>query len=314
MLAIPDADLVHAARAGDASALGVLLERHRASLYATALSMLGERTQAQDAVQDTYLVALRRLDALRDPQAAAGWLHTIVRNTCLMRLRRPLRELAIEPPADAASPSDAERALDRLALRDWVWTEIDKLPEDQRVTLMLRYFARRSSYEEIAATLGIPVGTVRSRLNQAKSKLAGSLLQSAAGAHHDHDELLARRHREWDAITHEIYSTGSAELYAADCSPDVVVEAPSMAYREHGVDDQRRGVEASAAAGVRLHLTGLVASDGVTIWEGEYENPADDPGHCPATHTEVRLHPSGRTARILLYFPYASASRRGRVG
>ena len=224
---------------------------------------------------------MQRLDDLRDPAAAAGWLHTIVRNVCLMRLRRPVRELAIDAPEDPHAPSDAEEALDQLAVRDWIWTALERLPDDQRVTIMLRYFGRHATYEEIAATLGIPVGTVRSRLNQAKARLADDLLRTASVAHHDHGKLLADRKHEWDAIVHEAYTTGAASLYVANCAPDVLVEAPSMAYRELGAEDQRRGVEDTVAAGVRLELTNLVASDTVTIWEGDYHNPPDDPRALP---------------------------------
>ncbi|MGH2917209.1 MAG: RNA polymerase sigma factor, partial [Solirubrobacteraceae bacterium] len=147
---VSDAELVNAARGGDVGALGGLLERHRAPLYASALSILGERTAAQDAVQDAHLVAMRRLDDLRDPAAAAGWLHSILRNVCLMRLRRPVRELAIDPPDDPHAPSDAAEAIDRLAVSDWLWTALERLPDDQRVTIMLRYFGRHAAYEEIA--------------------------------------------------------------------------------------------------------------------------------------------------------------------
>jgi RNA polymerase sigma-70 factor (ECF subfamily) len=300
---VSDAELVHAARAGDAGALGGLLERHRAPLYASALSILGERAEAQDAVQDAYLVALQRLDDLRDPAAAAGWLHAIVRNASLMRLRRPVRELAIDPPEDPRAASDAEEAIERLAVSDWVWTALERLPQDQRVTIMLRYFGRHASYEEIAATLGVPVGTIRSRLNQAKARLADDLLRTASTAHLDHDKLIAERKHEWDAIVHEAYTTGTASLYVTDCAPDVLVEAPSMAYRELGAEDQRRGVEDTVAAGVRLELTEIVASNSVTIWEGDYHNPTHDPHHCPPSHTEVRLHPAGQTTRLVLYFP-----------
>ena len=54
--------------------------------------------------------------------------------------------------------------------------------------------------------------------------------------------------------------------------------------------------------GVRFYLTGIVASSGVTIVEGNYENPADDPNHCPPTHTEVRFHPQGPATRVILYY------------
>jgi RNA polymerase sigma-70 factor (ECF subfamily) len=56
-------------------------------------------------------------------------------------------------------------------------------------------------------------------------------------------------------------------------------------------------------AGVRLHITGVVASKDVTIVEGDYENPPHDPTHCPSTHTEVRIHRNGQTERLYLYYP-----------
>lgn len=82
-----DEDLVQSARDGDVSAVGLLFDRYRAPLYAVALSVLQDPDEAQDAVQDAFLVALSKFHELRDPSAAGGWLRSIVRNNCLMRLR-----------------------------------------------------------------------------------------------------------------------------------------------------------------------------------------------------------------------------------
>jgi|SRR5215212_5566051 len=75
------------AQGGDAASLGILLERHRTPLHALALQMLGHAPQAQDAVQDAFLIALRNIDRLRQPEAVGGWLRVILRNVCLERLR-----------------------------------------------------------------------------------------------------------------------------------------------------------------------------------------------------------------------------------
>ena len=135
-------------------------------------------------------------------------------------------------PTTPTRPATPRRQSTGSRVSDWLWTALERLPDDQRVTIMLRYFGRHAAYEEIAATLGIPVGTVRSRLNQAKSRLADDLLRTASAAHNDHAKLLTERKQEWDAIVHEAYTTGAAPLYVANCAPDVLVEAPSMAYRE----------------------------------------------------------------------------------
>src|SRR6185437_10435412 len=74
--ALQDAELVRAARAGDSTSLGILFERYRPHLLALAISLLGYRVAAEDAVHDTFVVALTRLADLKDPAAVGRWLHT----------------------------------------------------------------------------------------------------------------------------------------------------------------------------------------------------------------------------------------------
>ncbi len=76
-----------------------------------------------------------------------------------------------------------EEIVDGLALRDWVWTALSTLPTPLQATAMLRWFGSHPSYTEIAAILGVPVGTVRSRLSEAQHQLAEALLESAGLSH-----------------------------------------------------------------------------------------------------------------------------------
>ncbi|MBI3854551.1 MAG: sigma-70 family RNA polymerase sigma factor, partial [Planctomycetes bacterium] len=157
----PDAELLHAAHAGDTASFGLLLERQRPRLLATALRMLGYGAQAEDAVHDTFLIALRKLDTLADPGALQAWLDAIVRNVCRMYLResRPLSLDARPPGSDpVALLDDPEAHLERLALKDWVWKALESLPEALRLTVLLRHFSRFPSYEEIAGVLAVPLG------------------------------------------------------------------------------------------------------------------------------------------------------------
>ena len=176
-----DAELVVLAQAGDAAALGALLARHEAGMRAVALSVLGYGPDAEDAVQDAMVVALRRIGEVRDPSAVGPWLRAIVRNNSRMALRGPRAVPVAEPewfarPADTPTP---EEALDRGAMRDWVWHSIGQLSEPDRLVTLLRYFSDASSYEQIAAVCGVPVGTVRSRLSHARRALAGGLRTAA---------------------------------------------------------------------------------------------------------------------------------------
>ena len=175
-----DAELVISAREGNVSALGVLLERHRPRLLATAISLVGFGPDAEDAVQETFLIAMQHIGTVREPSAAGAWLQVVIRRWCLEHQRRRRSEVVVDTPPDVADdrPTVEER-IERLELREWIWTALDRLPEPLRVSAMLRYFGSYDSYDEIAAILGVPVGTVRSRLSEAKSKLADALLASA---------------------------------------------------------------------------------------------------------------------------------------
>ena len=175
-----DAELALAAQGGDCRCLGLLLERHRARLYATALNMLGYGSDAEDAVHETFLIALRRIGELKDPQAVAGWLRTVLHRCCLQQLRRRRREiLTADIPDRPDERASIEEKLEKTALREWVWDALRKLPEPLQATAMLRYFGSYQSYEELAAILAVPIGTVRSRLSEAKRKLAEMLLETA---------------------------------------------------------------------------------------------------------------------------------------
>src|SRR5262245_37263978 len=119
------------ARAGEADALGALLERHRAELYVVALTVLRDREAALDAVQETSLVALTRLDSVRDPDAVASWLRAVVRNCCLMQLRRARHEIPTDDLDHRAVAPDAGQLFEQHALRNWIWSALDVLAEEE---------------------------------------------------------------------------------------------------------------------------------------------------------------------------------------
>jgi RNA polymerase sigma factor (sigma-70 family) len=299
-----DAELVRAAQNSDAASLGILLERYRVALYALALRILGHGPQAQDAVQDTFLIALGNIDRLREPEAVGGWLRGILRNVCLRRLReRRGKVLFEERPQrveERSFESSAEEAIDRLALREWVWAALYELPEVLRVTAMLRYFGSYSSYEEISAVLGVPVGTVRSRLNQVKVKLAEALLKTAGLAHDEARRLTESETRFFEAAWDEYNQGQGYELFASALSEDPVFVLSDGTVQGHGwlVEE----FESDLEAGMKLHLTNVIASKDVTVVEGDYENPPDNPFRCPPAISMVSFYRDGRIPRMHLHY------------
>jgi RNA polymerase sigma factor (sigma-70 family) len=268
-------------RGGDVAALGLLLERYRPSLLAAAKRIVGHGPDAEDALQETCLIALRHLGSVRNPEAVGGWLHIVLRRACLQQKRRARTEvLAHELPEVAADAEGPERRIERLELREWVRGAIDRLPEPLRVAAMLRYFGSYDSYDEVAAILGVPIGTVRSRLSEARAKLADALLASAGLIHDDRRAGDRAREQFWLAEFRDIFKRGESGRFVSHFSPELRVQW-SNGRRAQGRRHLAAEIDSDLAAGVRLDLERVVGSGGVTVVEGRFVNPASAPDHCP---------------------------------
>jgi RNA polymerase sigma factor (sigma-70 family) len=310
---LSDEELARAAQGGDVVSLGILLERHRAPLYALALRVLGHRPQqAQDVVQDVFVVALSTIEGLREPKAVGGWLRAILRNVCLMQLREHRGEVPFDelPAGHGKDPeSSAEESIDRLAMREWVWTALGELPEPLRVTAMLRYFGSYPSYEEISAILGVPVGTVSSRLSQAKVKLADALLRTT-GLEHDETRQLAQSRTRYFSAAWEEYNRGEGyELFVSAFSEDAALAFPEgNVWR--GRKRLAKDLEGDLEVGMRMRLTNVLASKDITVMEGDFKNPPEDPFRCPPAISMVGFHREGTLIkRMLIYFTAPTPSR-----
>lgn len=148
--------------------LAALVDEHYALVYRYACRLCGSPTEAEDLTQQAFLTAQRKLDQLREPQRAKGWLCAIVRNAYLRDLRDgnghgPISLESVSEPA-GEDASGVPLDLDELQ------TALNELPEEFRTPLILFYF-EEFSYREIAEQMDTPVGTVMSRLARAKSHL-----------------------------------------------------------------------------------------------------------------------------------------------
>lgn len=244
-----------------------------------------------------------------------GWLHAVLRNHCLAELRRSARETPeaeVDALGERLAIAAVEETIDRSALRDWVWTALGELSEPLRLTAMLRYFGSYSSYEEIAAISGVPIGTVRSRLSQVKIKLAEALLQAADLAHDDARQLAEAEEARFRAAAAEINRGVGYALFIEDCSADVVADFVDGS-RVRGRDAMVRSLDGDLLAGTRVHVTSVLASRDVTVIEARFENPPDDPLRCPPAMAQVRHRHDGVTERMRLsYAPRSEAGTGGR--
>jgi RNA polymerase sigma factor (sigma-70 family) len=306
-----DADLVAAAQHGDVGALGLLLARHEASMRAVAVAILGHRSEADDAVQDAALVALRRLTDLRDPHAVGPWLRAIVRNGCRMSLRsappRPMPDVTSMLPPNL--DGDPAALLEQQGLRDWVWSAIEELSPTLRLVTILRYFTGVTTYEQLADVCGVPVGTVRSRLNQARRKLFEGLLATAEATHDDAAALTRAHRRQAHEILDAAVHGDFAAALEAHWNPDVDTFWPRDK-RTKGFDYLVRAMDRDLSDGVRQRLTNVVASREVVIWETDLISPPDDPFHCPPGALWVQSLHDRRVSRLqIVHAPRAASDR-----
>ncbi len=150
---------------------------HGRFLYTVAYRLTGDHEEAQDLVQEVLLRVHRGLATYR-PGSMEGWLSRITTNAFLdevrRRKRRPVEALPDEPDRVIAGAPSADDALDTANLPDHVQAALRALPEDFRAPVVLCDVVG-FSYQEIADALGIPVGTVRSRIHRGRSQLKEAL-------------------------------------------------------------------------------------------------------------------------------------------
>ena len=181
-----DKELLNAHIEGDSSAFGTLIARHRDRLWAVALRTTGDPDEAADALQDALVSAFRRANQFRGESAVTTWLHRIVVNASLDRLRRRSIRSSVPLPDDDALGKAAATATpvgrggvprDPIAARETqlvIARALGELPESQREAIVL-VDVEGYSVEEAAALLDCPPGTIKSRCSRGRARLAESL-------------------------------------------------------------------------------------------------------------------------------------------
>ena len=173
----PDDDLVRLIRAGDRDAAEVLLRRHHTMVATICRRVVGTRGDAEDATQIALVTAIERLDRFDGRAAFTTWLYRVTTNVCLDELRRAGRR---DRPTDAgevgaelsaASPRQVEPdPASRISARVDIDAALAAIPEEFRLPVVLRDLCGLD-YAEIAATLDLPAGTVRSRISRGRRDL-----------------------------------------------------------------------------------------------------------------------------------------------
>jgi RNA polymerase sigma-70 factor (ECF subfamily) len=166
-----DGELVARTRRGDVDAFGALVEKYMRAAYAVALSVTKKHEDAEDAAQESFLVALERLEECRSPERFAGWLMTLVRNRSRNLVRREsLRDSDPVPDSASHGGPTPDRVTERTELRGRLMDALSELTEVQREIVLL-HDLEGWKHREIAERFDLPSGTVRSHLHFARKEL-----------------------------------------------------------------------------------------------------------------------------------------------
>jgi RNA polymerase sigma-70 factor, ECF subfamily len=172
-----DGVLIERARAGDADAFDELARSRIDSVYRTALGILGSPADARDATQEALVSMWRGLPSLREPAAFDSWLYRITINACKMVLRgrRGVHEIQLPPdPPDSTESTDSTAYASPAAARSDFDRAFDRLTVDQRA-LLVAHHLDGVGLADLAVRLGVPEGTVKSRLHTARVALDKAL-------------------------------------------------------------------------------------------------------------------------------------------
>jgi len=201
-----DAVLVLRSRKGDREAFAQLVRRYENAAYATALSYVHNMDDAKDIVQDAFIIAYCKLAQLREPESFGSWFRAIVRARCLewVRSQRTTAYSVGMAPSDLAEVSVRRYAAERRDLD--LWDAVYALPEKYR-EIVLMYYLDDLSYEEIADFMGLPVTTVKGRLQQSRIKLREHLSPEERG------ELAMKRAKVGKEVEEAICKIGREEIH-----------------------------------------------------------------------------------------------------
>jgi len=173
-------DLVAALKSGDAEAFEMLVARHRERMHSVARRFFSEDEDARDAVQEAFLAAYRAIDRFEGQAKISTWLHRVVVNACLMKLRSRRRkpEQSLDAAVTATLVShrsgSAQEALEDHELATCVRDAIADLPEPHQSVLQLREIEERDT-RETARVLNITPAAVKTRLHRARTALRSRL-------------------------------------------------------------------------------------------------------------------------------------------
>jgi RNA polymerase sigma factor (sigma-70 family) len=293
---------VKTAIAGDVTAFGSVFEYFRPRLLAHAYRICGNSPIAQDAVQDTFIASFTHLDRLREAEYFYPWLKKILVNNCYLLLRRE-RSVELQPSqikGDQLVMQSVQVNIEKLADRWQLFDALKDLSEELRSVLILRYFTAYKSYEDIATLLGIPLGTVRSRLAAAKSKLTATFQTKT-----DSNNQALQEAENWSGYYLELYRNFYDDLAVRNELLDHHDPHLNLRYTS-GQSGKGRGLlecelNNDLVFGSRFEPEEVTSSGNISVIEGYNINHPNYPDRCAPRTVMVLFRKQQRIGTVHIF-------------
>lgn len=293
---------VRAAQNGEESSWGLLYQYYNPKLYAAALAICAALPESKDLVQDTFLAAYLKLSQLKDAENFEGWIRKILERNCYRVLSKNREKKKEDFGSIAASEliDDIEKRFDQPFYHSQLYKALTELPETLLSTLLLRYFSSYSSYRDIADIFSIPIGTVRSRLSEAKQKLIEKWNKPSGGNFNAFHES-----NTWNQFYYEVFSgahhseTDRKKLLSHLGKNVRIVFSGGISHVGSGafenliIDDHKHSSW--------LTPVKVISCGNLSIIEIKHFNSVEHPNHCPPKSVAVLRREKSEVRKMTLH-------------
>jgi RNA polymerase sigma-70 factor (ECF subfamily) len=294
--------LVRSACDGDQQAWKYLHQSCHANLLSIAFRICGNTQAAKESVQDTFLLAYLHLIKLKEPRSFYGWIEKICINCCY-RAARVHQHVSIESiPCESEIwwEDELDRKFEEISRRVQIFDGLANLSDTLRSPLLLRYFTSYNSYDDIALILGIPVGTVRSRLNQGRQNMSD---------YWQPDKSINANHLKSAEVWNGFYletllnvhnSLASRNRFFNHLSTDIRFYFTSGKVQSGRIVIQKE-IEEDLLYGSGFGEAEIISSGDLTVVEIKNINSMEYPYRCPESSVVVMHRVKGNVVKVNLH-------------
>ena len=296
-------EFIKAAQSGDTSAWNIIYKQHYPWLYAVALRLCGNSPEAKDAVQDTFIQAYLNLHQLKEDTAFPAWLKTILFRCCYSYSKPKITVESIENfhiENDKFREDEINYKLDKYAEQTSLFEVLALIPETLRSAVLLRYFSGWKSYEQIAQILSVPIGTIRSRLNESRKKMTEIWMR-----HNTDNEKSFREADEWNHFYGNYFGTVHTSLHSRekftqhlDKNLHLVFTSGKTAYGRKLIEKE---IEEDLLHGNSFAEIEVMTSGSISIVEVKNINSKEYPARCPESGIFVLYRSNNKINRLNLH-------------